>query len=143
MIDDLLIEQVRMRYLLPFQGHQGCLVVERLLRETLFPQPHLATQRLAQILCAVEPASTSNNSHSGGPESQDGNNERPDSVDTASAPGKVAADGPRGQRNSPFIKHLLQVMKQPNLPIEEVFNEVRHNVRRETGARRCRGRAQA
>jgi len=44
----------------------------------------------------------------------------------------VAADGPRGQRNSSFTKHLLQAMQQPNLPIEEVFKEVRRNVSRET-----------
>ena len=50
----------------------------------------------------------------------------------STAPGKVAADGPRGQRNSPFTKHLLQAMQQPNLPIEEVFKEVRRNVSRET-----------
>ena len=50
----------------------------------------------------------------------------------STAPGKVAADGPRGQRNSPFTKHLLQAMQQPGLPIEEVFKEVRRNVSRET-----------
>lgn len=50
----------------------------------------------------------------------------------STGPGKVAADGPRGQRNSPFTKHLLQAMQQPNLPIEEVFKEVRRNVSRET-----------
>jgi hypothetical protein len=50
----------------------------------------------------------------------------------STAPGKVAADGPRGQRNSPFTKHLLQAMQQPNQPIEEVFKEVRRNVSRET-----------
>ncbi len=50
----------------------------------------------------------------------------------STAPGKVAADGPRGQRNSPFTKHLLQAMQQANLPIEEVFKEVRRNVSRET-----------
>lgn len=50
----------------------------------------------------------------------------------STAPGKVAADGPRGQRNSPFTKHLLQAMQQANLPIEEVFKEVRRNVSRGT-----------
>lgn len=50
----------------------------------------------------------------------------------STAPGKVAADGARGQRNSPFTRHLLSVMKQPGLPIEEAFKEVRRNVSRET-----------
>lgn len=50
----------------------------------------------------------------------------------STSPGKVASDGPRGQRNSPFTKHLLRAMQQPNLPIEEVFKEVRRNVSRET-----------
>jgi hypothetical protein len=51
----------------------------------------------------------------------------------STAPGQVAADGPRGQRNSPFTKHLLRAMEQTNFPIEEVFKEVRRNVRSETG----------
>jgi hypothetical protein len=50
----------------------------------------------------------------------------------STAPGKVAADGVRGQRNSPFTRHLLTVMQQPGLPIEEAFKEVRRNVSRET-----------
>jgi hypothetical protein len=50
----------------------------------------------------------------------------------STAPGKVAADGVRGQRNSPFTRHLLSVMQQPGLPIEEAFKEVRRNVSRET-----------
>jgi len=50
----------------------------------------------------------------------------------STAPGKVAADGARGQRNSPFTRHLLSVMQQPGLPIEEAFKEVRRNVSRET-----------
>ena len=50
----------------------------------------------------------------------------------STAPGKVAADGTQGDRNSPFTKHLLRAMQQPNLPIEEVFKEVRRNVGRET-----------
>ncbi len=50
----------------------------------------------------------------------------------STAPGKVAADGGRGERNSPFTKHLLRAMQQPNLPIEEVFKEVRRNVGKET-----------
>lgn len=51
----------------------------------------------------------------------------------STAPGKVAADGGRGERNSPFTKHLLTAMQQPGLPIEEVFKEVRRQVTRETG----------
>jgi len=50
----------------------------------------------------------------------------------STAPGKVAADGAKGDRNSPFTKHLLRAMQQPNLPIEEVFKEVRRNVGRDT-----------
>ena len=50
----------------------------------------------------------------------------------STAPGKVAEDGVRGARNSPFTKHLLRAMQQPNMPIEEVFKEVRRNVGRET-----------
>ena len=50
----------------------------------------------------------------------------------STAPGKVAADGGRGERNSPFTKHLLRAMQQPNQPIEEVFKEVRRNVGKET-----------
>lgn len=50
----------------------------------------------------------------------------------STAPGKVAADGARGQRNSPFTRHLLSVMQQPGLPIEEAFKEIRRNVSRET-----------
>ncbi len=50
----------------------------------------------------------------------------------STAPGKVAADGGRGERNSPFTKHLLRAMQQPNQPIEEVFKDVRRNVGKET-----------
>ena len=50
----------------------------------------------------------------------------------STGPGKVAADGARGQRNSPFTRHLLTVMQQPGMPIEEAFKEVRRNVSRET-----------
>ena len=52
--------------------------------------------------------------------------------DLAVPPGKGAADGPCGQRNNAFIKHLLQVMQQLNLLIEEVFKDGRRNVSRET-----------
>jgi hypothetical protein len=50
----------------------------------------------------------------------------------STSPGKVADDGVRGERNSPFTKHLLSAMIKPNLPIEEVFKEVRRNVSGET-----------
>lgn len=50
----------------------------------------------------------------------------------ATAPGKVAADGGKGERNSPFTKNLLKAIQQPGQPIEEVFKEVRRNVTRET-----------
>ena len=50
----------------------------------------------------------------------------------STAPGKVAADGAKGQRNSPYTRNLLSVMRKPGLPIEETFKEVRRNVSRET-----------
>ena len=50
----------------------------------------------------------------------------------STAPGKVAADGSKGQRNSPFTRHLLSVIQQPGLQIEEAFKEVRRNVSRDT-----------
>ncbi len=51
-------------------------------------------------------------------------------ISFATAPGQVAADG-QG-RNSPYTKHLLQALKQPNVPIEQVFKQVRRNVMAET-----------
>jgi uncharacterized caspase-like protein len=51
-------------------------------------------------------------------------------ISFATAPGQVASDG--NGRNSPFTKHLLQALKQPNVPIELVFKEVRRNVIAET-----------
>ena len=50
----------------------------------------------------------------------------------STSPGRFADDGVRGERNSPFTKHLLRAMLKPNLPIEEVFKEVRRNVSGET-----------
>lgn len=50
----------------------------------------------------------------------------------STAPGKVAADGGKGERNSPFTKNLLKAIQQPGQPIEEVFKEVRRHVTRET-----------
>ena len=51
-------------------------------------------------------------------------------ISFATAPGRVAADG--SGRNSPYTKHLLQALKQPNVPIEQVFKVVRRNVMEET-----------
>jgi len=51
-------------------------------------------------------------------------------ISFATAPGRVAADGVG--RNSPYTKHLLQALKQPNMPIEQVFKVVRRNVIDET-----------
>jgi uncharacterized caspase-like protein len=50
----------------------------------------------------------------------------------STSPGKVAADGPKGQRNSPFTKSLLRAMQQPNQPIEQVLKDVRRQVLLET-----------
>ena len=50
----------------------------------------------------------------------------------STSPGKIALDGARGERNSPFTKHLLKAMQQANKPIEEVFKEVRRNVGKDT-----------
>lgn len=48
----------------------------------------------------------------------------------STAPGSVAADG-KG-RNGVYTKYLLQVMAQPDLPVEEVFKRVRLGVVDET-----------
>ena len=48
----------------------------------------------------------------------------------ATSPGKVAVDG--DGRNSPYTKHLVRAMQQPNKKIEEVFKEVRRAVQAET-----------
>ena len=48
----------------------------------------------------------------------------------ATAPGKTAAEGTG--RNSPYTKHLLRFMPQPNMKVEELFKQVRIAVRRET-----------
>jgi uncharacterized caspase-like protein len=50
----------------------------------------------------------------------------------STSPGKVASDGPKGQRNSPFTKNLLRSMQTPNLPVEQVLKEVRRQVLTET-----------
>lgn len=50
----------------------------------------------------------------------------------ATAPGKVAMDGSKGQRNSPFTRNLLRAIQTPDLPIELMFKEVRRLVIKET-----------
>jgi uncharacterized caspase-like protein len=50
----------------------------------------------------------------------------------STSPGRVAADGPKGQRNSPFTKSLLKTMQLPNLPVEQVLKEVRRQVLADT-----------
>jgi hypothetical protein len=50
----------------------------------------------------------------------------------STAPGKVASDGPKGQRNSPFTKSLLQSMQTPNVPVEQVLKDVRRRVLADT-----------
>jgi len=51
----------------------------------------------------------------------------------ATSPGKVAADGEG--RNSPYTKNLIKTMQIPNLPIEQVFKQVRIAVVEETKGR--------
>ncbi len=46
-------------------------------------------------------------------------------------PGSVAYDG-RGQRNGIYTGHLLKAMVKPHLAIEDVFKEVRRNVKQDT-----------
>ena len=48
----------------------------------------------------------------------------------ATAPGHVAADGE--DRNSPFTKHLLRNIIEPDIPIEKVMKKVRKGVLNET-----------
>lgn len=50
----------------------------------------------------------------------------------STSPGKVASDGDPKDRNSPYTKHLLRAMQIPNIPIEQVFKEVRRSVQAET-----------
>ncbi len=50
----------------------------------------------------------------------------------STAPGKVAGDGAKGQRNSPFTKNMLKAMQTPDVPIELMFKEVRRLVLEET-----------
>lgn len=48
----------------------------------------------------------------------------------ATAPGSVASDG--AGRNGLYTEHLARVIRQPGLPIEEVFKQVRAGVRRDS-----------
>ncbi|MEN8221216.1 MAG: caspase family protein, partial [Pseudomonadota bacterium] len=49
----------------------------------------------------------------------------------AAAPGGVAASGV-GNRNSPYVKHLMKWIQVPNLSIDEVFTKVGEAVKTET-----------
>ncbi|MFH0992109.1 MAG: SUMF1/EgtB/PvdO family nonheme iron enzyme [bacterium] len=51
-------------------------------------------------------------------------------ISYATAPGKVASDGDRG--NGLYTERLLYYIKQPGLAIEEVFKNVRRDVQRRT-----------
>ncbi len=51
----------------------------------------------------------------------------------ATSPGSVAADG--SGRNSPYTRHLIQEMRQPGVPIEQVFKRVRKAVLHDTDNR--------
>jgi hypothetical protein len=50
----------------------------------------------------------------------------------ATAPGKLASDGSAGERNSPYTKNLLKAIQQPNVPVEQVFKDVRRMVVEQT-----------
>jgi formylglycine-generating enzyme required for sulfatase activity len=49
----------------------------------------------------------------------------------AAAPGKVALSGD-GERNSPYVKHLMRFIQEPNLSVEEMFKKVGAAVVNET-----------
>ena len=49
----------------------------------------------------------------------------------ATAPGAVAFDG--NGSNGLYTRHLARVLRQPGLPVEEVFKQVRTAVRKESG----------
>ena len=51
----------------------------------------------------------------------------------ATAPGSVAADG--SDRNGVYTSHLLRNMRMPNVPIEQVFKNVRIGVMQETSSK--------
>ena len=49
----------------------------------------------------------------------------------STAPGSVASDGARN--NGLYTEHLARAIRQPGLPVEEVFKQVRTAVRKESG----------
>lgn len=51
----------------------------------------------------------------------------------STAPGAIAFDGADG--HSPYTRHLIGQMREPALPIEQLFKRVRAAVREETGER--------
>ena len=51
----------------------------------------------------------------------------------ATSPGQVAADG--HTRNSPYTAQLLKLLKKPNLPLSQLFNDVGFAVQKSTGGR--------
>ena len=46
----------------------------------------------------------------------------------STSPGRVAYDGDAAGRNSPYTRHLLENIRKPNVPIEQIFKEVRRSV---------------
>lgn len=50
----------------------------------------------------------------------------------STAANDTASDGPSGQRNSPFTKHLLANMKQPGLTVESMIKKVSAGVQADT-----------
>lgn len=53
----------------------------------------------------------------------------------ATAPGSIAMDSDKEGRNGLYTKHLLEVMKEPGLPVEQVFKKVLVGVKQESGGR--------
>lgn len=53
----------------------------------------------------------------------------------STAPGLIAEDGQKGDRNSPFTKHLVRFLQEPGVPLEEVFKRVRESVLSDTNNR--------
>lgn len=54
-------------------------------------------------------------------------------ISYSTGPNQVARDGEG--RNSPYTTALLKYMKEPGLPIEDVFKKVRQNLRQTTGGK--------
>ncbi|HOG17022.1 MAG TPA: caspase family protein [Syntrophales bacterium] len=52
-------------------------------------------------------------------------------ISYSTSPGQVARDG--DGRNSPYTSALLQYMKEPGIPITDMFMKVRQKLRQETG----------